>query len=190
MKRIAVAAALLLSTGVACAADNFSLDVNGHAVAARFDATMGQPSTGGQGDFEAGGLFHNGNGENFKEGYAGLKIMGDMGTSPVKVEASLGLRGLYLDGEDASGESVALTAGADVRLPQIDRLVFSVSGLYSPDPLSFGDVKEYAELNLDVGYEVLHNARIYAGYRNVGVDFGDGRHTVDNGFLGGLRLTF
>jgi hypothetical protein len=192
MKRFAVAAALLATTGLARAENltNFSLDVNGHAVAAGLDGTFGHISSGSQGGYEAGGLYHDANGASFKDLYGGLKVIGDMGVSPLKVDAFLGLRGIYLDGEGASGEAVALSAGADLRLPRLDRLVFTVSGQYSPDPLSFGDAKEYAQLDLSVGYEVLHHARLYAGYRNVGVDFGDGRHTVDNGFLGGLRLTF
>jgi hypothetical protein len=32
---------------------------------------------------------------------------------------------------------------------------------------------------------------LFAGYRTVAVDFtGDGSHTVDNGLLGGVRLSF
>jgi hypothetical protein len=188
MKRIVVAAALLTCAGFA-QAENFSLDANGHAVAAAFDGSLGH-SSGAQGAYEAGGLFRSNNGTHYKDGYVGLKVVGDMGAAPLKVDASIGLRGLYVDGEDVSGEVVALAGSVDARLPQINRVVFSATGLYSPDPLSFGNAKEYAELDLNVGYEVLRNARLYAGYRNIGIDFGDGRHTVDNGFLGGLRLTF
>lgn len=192
MKRFILAAALLAAGGAAQAENltNLSLDVSGHAVAAGLDGTFGRMSASSQGAYEAGGLYHSADGEKFKDLFAGLKVVGDMGTSPLKVDAFLGLRGVYLDADNGNGVSVALAAGADAHLPQMDRLIFSVTGLYSPDPLSFGDVKEYTELNLDVGYEVLHHARLYAGYRTVAVDFGGGSHTVDNGLLGGIRLTF
>jgi hypothetical protein len=189
MKRLSAVLILLAAAGTAHAED-FSLNVNGHAVGVGLDGPLGRVASGAQGQYEVGGLFHSQSNADFNEGYVGLKVTGDMGTRPVNVKAGIGLRGLYLDGQGASGESVALDANLDARLPQLNRFVFSVEGLYSPDPLSFGDAKEYAELDLMAGYEVLHNARIFVGYRNVGVDFGGGRHTVDNGFLGGLRLTF
>jgi hypothetical protein len=90
-----------------------------------------------------------------------------------------------------NGPAVAIGGGLEARFPQFNRVIWNLYGYYAPDPLAFGDVHEYEEFGLSVGYEVVHRAVLFGGYRNIAADFkGDGSHTVDNGFLGGIRLTF
>jgi hypothetical protein len=189
MKRTILAAALF-ALGGAAHAEALNLNVGSRAVHLDFGGPMGQVSSAAHGVYEVGGLYHSQDNADYKEAYVGLGVHGDMGVTNAKVDAGVGLRGMYVDNENGNGEVVAFTGNVNMRFPQINRFVFSLEGAYSPDPLSFGDAKEYTELGLSAGYEVIHNAQVYFGYRNVGADFGGGRHTVDNGFLGGVLFQF
>jgi hypothetical protein len=190
MNRLWIVAAALAFAGTA-SAETFDLNASGHSVGASLSGPLGRMSPESHGEYEAGALFHSQSDRDFNEGYVGLRVAGDLGVRGAKVDGTLGLRGYYLDGEHASGEAVAIGGSVNARLREINRVIWSVYGYYSPDPLSFSDVHEYVEFGLSVGYELLHNAVIYGGYRNVEVDFsGDGSHTVDNGLLAGVRLSF
>lgn len=193
LSRIAASAAL--SLGLVAQASAFGLDANvgSDSVAANVNGGIGVgvgvASAGAR--YEAGGVFHSGSGSNYNEGYVGLGVTGDVGLRPAKLSASIGLRGAYLDGPDASGAAVPVVARLDLRLPPFDRLVWSVYGAYAPDALAFSDAHEYQMVGAQVGYELLRVATVYAGYRSIAVDFErNGVHTVDNGFHAGLSLDF
>jgi hypothetical protein len=192
---LAVAALGQLLIGGAARAASFDLNVGTHDAAAQFTGGLGVgvgvASAGGQ--YEVGGLFHSGSDSatDYKDGFVGLGVNGDVGLRGAKLRASVGLRGLYLDGHDASGEAVGLGGRLDLQVPPIDRVVWSVYGHYAPNVLSFGDADAYQEFGVAVGYQLLHVATLYAGYRNVAVDFkNSGLQTVDNGLHGGFQLSF
>ena len=190
MKRIALFVAVLACAGTA-QAETFELNATGNAVHVSLGGNMGRVSEGSHGEYELGGLFHAQSGRDFNEGYLGLKIAGDLGVPGADVTGALGLRGYYVDGNNGNGPAVALGASVEGRVPRYNRVVWNVYGYYAPDPLAFADVHEYEEFGLSIGYEVVHRAVLFAGYRTVAVDFtGDGSHTVDNGLLGGVRLSF
>ncbi len=180
-----------LAFASAAHAETFDLNASGHSVQASLSGPVGRMTSTSHGEYEVGGLFHSQSNRDFNEGYGGLRIAGDLGVQGAKVDGTLGVRAYYLDGEGASGEAIAIGGSLNARFREINRVIWTVYGYYAPDPLAFSDAHEYVEFGLSVGYELLHNAVLYAGYRNIEVDFsGDGTHTVDNGLLAGVRLTF
>lgn len=192
-KLVTLAIPFLFAAGSAAQAATFDLNVGSDSVAAGVSGGLGvNAGVAGAGtQYELGGVFHSGSGPDFNEGYVGLGVYGDVGLRPAKLKASVGLRGLYLDGNDASGEAVGLGGRLDLMVPPFDRIVWSVYGHYAPDALSFSDVHEYKDFGASVGYQLLRIATIYGGYRNVAVDFKNGgTHTVDNGFHAGVELSF
>ena len=64
-------------------------------------------------------------------------------------------------------------------------------GLYAPGVLSFGDSEDYSELRFAADIEMIDNVKVYAGYRNIHVNYkGISRDLFDTGFYGGLKITY
>jgi hypothetical protein len=79
----------------------------------------------------------------------------------------------------------------EARLPAFNRIGAMAYVYAAPGIASFGDVSHYLEYSLDADYEVLRNASLYLGFRqlHVGVEGGDSP-SLDSGWHLGLRLKF
>ena len=63
--------------------------------------------------------------------------------------------------------------------------------LYAPKVLAFGDSTEYNEFRVNGEVEVIENASIYAGYRNITTRYSGVRNSLFNtGFYGGLKFIY
>lgn len=120
--------------------------------------------------------------------HGGVLLTGQAGPN---LDAGLGARMQYIDADNAEGGSLALGGQARLKLLQADRLRFNASLWYGPDASTFGDFDEYTEFSASVGYEVLHDAELYLGYRQIEVGI-DGGPDVDleDGAHVGIRLQF
>jgi len=68
---------------------------------------------------------------------------------------------------------------------------FEVRGLYAPGSLSFGDSEDYGEFRVAGDIEMINNVKVYAGYRNIHTNYkGITQGLFDNGFYGGLKITY
>ena len=57
--------------------------------------------------------------------------------------------------------------------------------------ICFGEFDKYYEVGTGLDYQVLKNASVYVGYRNVNVELETGQEiTADNGLHVGMRLSF
>lgn len=126
-------------------------------------------------------------------GHIGMMVIGDAGARDANVHVGIGLRGTVISMRGGNnGGAVAVGAKFDVRLPQFNRIGLIGNVHFSPKVLSFNDVERYSDLTVAIDYEIIRNASVYAGFRDVRVKLEDvgGSNLRDNSPILGLRLTF
>lgn len=173
-----------------------------------FDASIGEDSVRAvvsgplsrlfavdKGEYEFGGQFgdiEDFDSEDFFTLHAGATLRGDAGgTADASLTGGLGARLQYVSADDEHGGALALGGNATLKLLQANRLRFNAGLWYGPDPASFGDIDEYLEYSVSIGYEVLRDAELYVGYRviEVGLDGGPDVDLEDGAHVG-IRLQF
>jgi hypothetical protein len=80
----------------------------------------------------------------------------------------------------------------EARLPAFNRIGLVAYAYGAPEASSFGDLEGWLEYSAALDYQVLRNASLYAGYRQLKVEpqaTGEWM-TVDTGWHLGLRLNF
>jgi hypothetical protein len=148
-----------------------------------------------KGEYEFGGQFgdiDDDDSEDYFTLHAGATLRGDAGGGPdTSLTGGLGARLQYVSADGEHGGALALGGNATLKLLQANRLRFNASLWYGPDPASFGDIDEYLEYGISVGYEVLRDAELYVGYRaiEVGLDGGPDVDLEDGAHIG-VRLQF
>lgn len=129
--------------------------------------------------------------DSFISGHAGFLLTGDAGARNADVVAGLGARLQYLDGDGDQGGGLVLGGQVRVKLPQATRVRFNAYGYYGPNASIFGDLDQFAELSVSVGYEILRDAELYLGYRYIEVGLDEGPDVdVEDGLHVGIRLDF
>jgi len=179
-------AALCAAAALPVHAQQLDINVNGDAFRIAMDGAM--PNLG-KASYDVG-VISRSDDKNFLNVHGGLLLRGDAGAEEVRMRAGLGVRGQYIDIGDATGGGGALGGEFDVRLPEADRFSLFGYGYYQPKVLSTGDVDGQTEWALGLGYEVLRDASLYVGYREVRTDLGDYSYTSDDGAHIGLKLNF
>jgi hypothetical protein len=109
------------------------------------------------------------------------------------VDAVIGARVFYADGEGSNREGYGLAPGVSViwTLPRFNRVSLAGEAYYAPDILAGGDAEEYIDTSARVAYAVTRQARVYAGVRYVGADFDRaGEPRFDTGLHAGFNVTF
>jgi hypothetical protein len=148
-----------------------------------------------KGEYELGGQFgdiEEFDSEDYFTLHAGATLRGDAGSSAnTSLTGGLGARAQYVSADGEHGGALALGGNATLKLLQANRLRFNAALWYGPDPASFGDIDEYLEYSVSVGYEVLRDAELYVGYRKVevGIDGGPNVDLEDSAHIG-VRLQF
>lgn len=162
--------------------DTLRIAVNG-PLSRLFAVNKGEYSVGG-----VGGDIEDFSHDRFFAVHGGLLLTGEAGPN---LDAGLGARMQFVDAESAEGGALALGGQVRLKLLQADRLRFNVSLWYGPDASSFGDFDEFTEFSASVGYEVLRDAELYLGYRQieVGIDKGPDVDLEDGAHVG-IRLQF
>lgn len=146
---------------------------------------------GVEGQYDLGYLNRERNGDDTWIAHAGAMVTGDAGVRGLDVQAGAGLRAVFVGGDGDNGGAVAPGVRAEARLPGHERIGALVYGYYAPSVVSFGDIDSYRDLGAALSYEMIRNAALYVGYRNVNVGVENGPSvTVDTGFFGGLALQF
>lgn len=190
-RRLAFGLALLLG-GTAAQAENLDLNVSDESVRI---ALSGPLSFGqGQGRYDVGYLYSDDRLADLHAVHAGLLISGDAGARGADAYAGLGLRAVAVDTRAGSGAALTVGGEFELRMPDFNRIGLYGYGYIAPSVLSFSDVERYAEWALSVDYQVIRNASIYIGYRQVrggfkGID-GGSTNRLDSGGHVGLRLEF
>ena len=140
---------------------------------------------------DGGWLHHTDNGDVL---HAGIHIVDLASSSRNQLEAGLGGRFVYTNGDLSGQDGYGFPVGGFVRFtPQrMNRLSLFGSLYYAPDILSLGDMEGYREYTLRIGYNVLRQADIYIGARYVRGEYDDGLPDVrfDTGMHIGMTLRF
>ena len=197
MKKI-IAATALAAFAQCAAAEEFNLDISSDAVRGALSGPLSRVFSGVTGQYDTGLIYKKGedNSADPKDaqltlGHFGVLATGDVGAKGAEAGAGLGVRAVFADREDATGAALALGGQFEVRLPGFERVGLSGYGFFAPKILSFSDLKSYSEYALDVEFEVVRAAAIYAGYRRVNVKpEPNGPSNADDGAHLGLRLSF
>lgn len=160
---------------------------------------LSRAGNGLSGQYDAGVIYKEGDKNSsdpkdaqLKLGHVGVLATGDVGAKGAEAAAGLGARLVYADRADQTGGALALGGQFDLRLPGYERVGLGGYGWYAPEITSFADVKSYSEFALDVDFEVVKAASVYAGYRLVNVKPENGRlgsEADSSGHLG-IRLNF
>ena len=126
---------------------------------------------------------------------AGFKLRQDIPAVP-NLRFGIGLKGTYA--KVASGKHVAVPLGAELvySIPLADAMALKFSGFfdYAPSALAFKDADNYMEKRLEVGFQIVEQATIFAGYRDIDLDFEVNNnkwdYRFDDDFYVGFRVRF
>jgi hypothetical protein len=194
MKHAACAGLLLALVAGTARAETLDIDLSARALQADFAGPLTDIFPRLNGLYDLGGIAGKQDGR-YEEGHAGLLVTGDAGAEKANVTAGLGGRISLLDHRPAGGPfnggALALGGQVEARLPAFNRIGVLGYAYGAPRASAFGDLTGYLEYAVDGDYQVLRNASVYAGYRELKINVKDhGSVTVDTGFHLGLRLNF
>ena len=195
IKRAFAVSLLLLATAPAHAA-GLDINLSDQALRGAFSGSLTDVFPRVSGLYEFGVLLGDEDGRSFQQAHAGMLVTGDAGAQQANVTAGLGGRIAFLNGDDVnggdmSGGALALGGMIEARLPAFNRIGVIAYAYGAPKASSFGNYESYLEYAVALDYQVLRNASLYAGYRQLKVDVEDiGNGSVDNGWHLGLRLNF
>ncbi len=180
---------LCLGAGMAAAqtpARAFDISLNGDVVAADFAWRVGQ----GKLAANVGWLHNQDRGD---IGFVAMHLVDDASSGNQPLKAGLGLRAVYIDPDavDADGTAVALGGFARYVLPNADRFHIGGHLYFAPEVVSFGDITQYYDFGVRLGYNVVRDADVYVGVRSIKTDLdGGGDVSFDNGLHLGFRFRF
>lgn len=164
------------------------LDINVNDDAAR--GTFAWPLSNSKLALDVGWLHHQDRGD---VGHFGLHLVDFASAGANPIEAGIGTKLFYFDSESLDLDGIAGGLGGFFRytFPNMDRIKIGASLYYAPDVLATGDAESYREIGLQVAYNVLREADVYLGIRNVKGEFDTGAEaTIDSGLHIGFRLEF
>ena len=194
MKFMKVAAAALCALGITPVMAD-SIDINLHDMAIRGTYTRQIAST--QGLSNDYGILHvesdtNNDippGESESLFHVGLLVSGDNWSRSGTFNIGVGGRIVYATPGDL--DMLAIAFGGNLRFSPVPRLGIGGHAFFSPQITSFADSEAYQEVGLRVDYQLLPQAYLYVGHRNIKVDFGAPDDWVlDDEVHGGMKLTF
>lgn len=197
MQKLLLALALAGCSQLA-AAEELDINISSDAVRGALAGPLSRLFSGVTGQYDAGLIYKKGDDGSSDPkdtkltlAHFGVLATGDMGAKGAEAAAGLGARAVFADREGTTGGALALGGQFEVRLPGFERIGFTGYGYIAPGILSFSDVKSYSEYALDVEFEVVRAAALYAGYRRVNVKpEPNGPSNADDGAHIGLRLSF
>lgn len=182
-------AALMLAT--VAQAEIVDLSIGDGSVRGALYGPLSRVLADTKGQYDVGVILRPERDDDLLVAHVGALVTGDAGAQQFELAAGLGLRGVYIGRDHDSGGALALGGQAEARYPGFERFGLSVYGYYAPEVLSFGEFDQYYEIGTALDYQVIKNASVYVGYRNVNVELEDGGDiTADNGLHGGVRLSF
>lgn len=164
-------------------ADKLDLNLSDEAFLVRF---VNQSLAGTEVDY---GLLHQE--DDVYIGSLGLHVVDNAGTQESPFQVGLGGRLEFIETDPASGGVLAIGAFGRYNLSSANRFALAGSVHFAPGVTSFGDVEQYVEYAVRAEYEVLRNASLYLGYREIEADFDIADDVeLDDGVHFGMRFNF
>ena len=172
--------ALLLSTLIASstvAASEIQLGLSDHTAEVIYGSEFNNRSVA-----EASWLYHEDDGHLLGLGFYGKGQNG-------AISGKLGGKLFYVDVDGPDGHGLAVGGTLAFHATRQIRLVADLH--YSPSVTSFGEVEHLEQASARVVFELMDNASLFIGYRNVDVDIKRiGDVELARGGFGGLSISF
>lgn len=108
-----------------------------------------------------------------------------------QLQGKLGAKLFWIDTDegDATGQGIAV--GGSLAWSLIDRLKLILSAHYAPSVTSFGDIDSFTQYSGELAYEVLDNANLFIGIRDIEADVDEyGDAELHKGAYVGISLRF
>jgi hypothetical protein len=189
MKLRVATIALLFAANTAVTAGELDISLSNDTAQVRYYAPMSH-SKYGHTDFDVGALYTE---NDDLMASAGMMMSGDAGSRAPGVHLGVGFRGYGVSFDNINKDLFALTLGGEVLVvpPSERRLGIAFFGNFAPDITTFGDAGQFSEVGGRVQYEVLPEASVYVGYRQIKADLDPGATvTLDKGLHVGLKMKF
>lgn len=190
MKFRAVGLFLLGTASTVASADN--IDVNLHDKAIRASYTKQLKDSGQAGLSAEFGLLYSEDRNKLNDTlyHLGLHVSGENWSQSGTFDISLGGRFYYAS--PGNTQLGALAFGGDIRFSPAHRFGIGAHAYIAPSITSFMDANRFEELGGRVDYQLLPQAFVYLGYRQIKVDINNGPSGVkleDNAHVG-FKLLF
>jgi len=187
-----VLTAFTLISGQAMA-QGVDLSLSNDSVQARVSTLAGNPTGMGNSEMDMGALYTSGRGaaKDNLLGMLGIMVIGNAGTGAPELDVGVGVK-LFAASVD-NDSLAALAVGSRLRFhpKALNRLSFTAEVHYAPDIVTFVDAQSFLYSAVRIEYEVLPQALVYVGYRNIRADLSNGPNaTLDNGGHIGLQLIY
>lgn len=190
MKFRAMGLLLLGVVSSTATADNLDINLRDEAIRATYTMEMNKRGKGGV-STELGLLYS----EDKKKlddtlYHLGLHVAGENWSQSGTFVITLGGRIYYTSPGEL--DLAALAFGGALRFSPVHRVGIGAHLYYAPDITSFKDARTFSESGVRLDYQILPQAFVYVGYRNIEVDIEDGAKDVeldDNAHIG-FKLLF
>lgn len=178
---------VLATTAFSIQADNLDVNLGSDAASVNFSTSL--TSTGLVGDL--GYLHHT---DRVDIGSAGLQVMGDSNPAGSPFIFAVGGKVFFISPkQNNAGNGLVLGFGGrfNYTWPSYNRFKIGGELYYAPNIVSFNNADRYLQYSVNAGYEILHNAELYVGYRHISAAFTNtSTLTLDNTFMVGFNLSF
>ncbi len=162
------------------------INLNSDAVRAKFAWRLGDPTYLA----DVGWFYNQDRGQVI---HGSFHLVDSAANSGTPLQAGLGLRLVYTrtDPSVFDGGSLALGGFVKYTLPGANRFSLGGNVYYAPDIVSFGDQEEYYEIGLRAAYNVIRDADVYLGLREIKAKYeGAGRFEFDSNLHIGFEFRF
>ena len=180
----------LLAMSASVFADAIDINLRDTSAQLQYKAAMGGTNMG-KTEFSMGAIYTQ---KNNLLGEAGILVKDDIGGNAPGVSAGVGLKVLSARIKPLNMNATALALGGMVRYsPPVERRLGFVGQLYlSPNIITFGGADRYFETGARVEYEIIPQAQVYLGYRNISFNLKNTgvNATFDEGVHIGVRMAF
>lgn len=179
----------LLAVSATAFADAIDINLRDTSAQLQYKAALGGTNLG-KSELGMGVIY---NQKNNLLGEVGILVKDDIGGNAPGVSVGVGLKALSARIKPVNMNATALALGGMVRYsPTSERRLGFVAQLYlSPNIITFGGADRYLETGARVEYEIIPQALVYLGYRNISFNLKNGANaTFDEGVHIGVKMTF
>jgi YfaZ precursor len=177
---------VLVATAFAVQANNLDINLGSDAASVNFSGDL--TNTGLIGDL--GYLHHT---DRVDIGSAGVMVVGDSNPAGSPFIFAVGGKVFFISPKQNYGNGTVLGLGGrfNYTWPSYNRFKIGGELYYAPNIVSFNNADRYLQYSVNAGYEILHNAELYVGYRHISAAFTNTSDvTLDSTFMVGFNLTF
>lgn len=170
-------------------ARGIDFNINDDAAQFRYIAYDGRAGGFGQREIDIGLLYTS---DDDYLGLFGAQVIAEAGAASPGLDAGIGLKVFGARSGRADIFSVSIGGQLRYALPPHQRILFRAEGFFSPQIVTFGDADRFSYFTASVGYEVVPQASVYLGYRDIRARLEDGGGTrkVEDGAHIGMRFEF